>query len=165
MVRTRLRCRQVHTNEVRINVAPLSLRKLEAQFQTKFGRWVQYRYKGPTFAFELKRTLTDSLPWREIKEHQFQSLKSANTKSGMYYKIPDDSRSFKPLDGVFLREEEAYLCVAYGKSLQGFYMIDIPVLLDLYHGRPKTGREATSLTEDQAKLLGQYHELPRKSRG
>lgn len=150
-------------SEVRINVAHLSLNKREAQFQTKFGRWVQYAYKGPTFAFELKRSLTDSLPYSEIKDHQFQSLKNTQSSAGMYYKIPDDSRSFKPLDGVFLRDEWAYLCVAYGTRLQGFYMIDIVALLRHYQSRPATGRGATSLTEDHAKLLGQYHELPRKS--
>jgi hypothetical protein len=139
------------------------LKKHEAAFQTRFGRWLQYEYTGPTIAFELKRSLTSSLPFSEIREHQWTALKQAQT--GLYYKIPDDSRSFKPFDGIFMRETEGYLVVAYGPRLTGFYMLDIRTVEELRRTGLSKGRAGLSLTEDLARQWGQYHELKGTSAG
>lgn len=128
--------------------------KREAQMQIKFGRWVVNRFKGDSALFELKRTLTKSLPLSSIKDHQLMALSQA-ANSGLFYKIPDDSVGVKPSDCFYLKNAEAYLVVAYGPKLIGFYLIPIAIV-------ERIKRNGTvSITEKLAKEFGEYHEIPK----
>ena len=128
--------------------------KHEAKMQAAFGRWLQHAYTGPTAAFELKRTLTNSLPLAALKDHQTLGLLQANRK--LYYKLPDDSRSQKPFDCVILVREKSYLVVSYGERLQGFYMIPTTTIAALKEDG------VVSITESMARELGDCHEIPTK---
>lgn len=129
--------------------------KREAAMQQIFGRWLQYAYKGPTAAFELKRTLTDSLAISEIKAHQSRAL--GQVKTGFYYKIPDDTIAQKPFDCFWMKDVPAYVVIGYGKRLQGFYII-----AEHFISRFKrTGLHSVTLT--MAKQFGTYISISRDS--
>lgn len=127
--------------------------KREAAMQQVFGRWLQYAYTGPTAVFELKRTLTRSLPMSEIKEHQVRAL--AQVEDGFYHKLPDDTIAQKPFDCFFLRDAPAYLVVAYGTFLKGFYLIPAK-----YITRFKQ-QGIHSITEKMAQTFGTYVPISR----
>ncbi len=128
--------------------------KLEAQMQAAFGRWVQNRWDKGSAAFELKRTTSRSLPISAIRGHQLQGLNQAAGR-GSYFKIPDGGFSQSPYDCYFLRGE-AYVVIAYGPKLVGFYLIPIDVIELLKK------REVVSITEKFAAEFGEYHEIPKK---
>lgn len=133
------------------------MKKREAQFQTIFGRWVQYAYTGPSFAYELKRTEGKSLALSEIKDHQIQALLQAQQR-GFHYKIPDESYTARPFDGFYLKGVLAYVGIAYGKKLERFYLIPVSKIIQL-----RTDGEV-SLREDRAGELGICVEIPRKGK-
>lgn len=119
-----------------------------------FGRWLQYAYGGPPAVFELKRSMTSSLPLSQIKDHQLRALRQVAT--GFYHKLPDDSRSYKPFDCFYMTGIEGYLVVAYGATLTGFYVVPVSEILKL--------KEAgvISLKEDHAATIGEYIEIPKQ---
>lgn len=125
--------------------------KHEAAFQARFGRWLQYAYTGPSATFELKRTLTQSLPLAQIKDHQVLGLSQA--KTGLYHKISDESRSQKPFDCLFLRNAPGYVCIAYGTSLRGFYLIPVEFIERFKRNN------LVSLKESAAAEFGTYYPL------
>lgn len=98
--------------------------KREAAFQTLFKRWLTARWEGGSAVFELKRTLTDSIPFSALKDHQIDALKQA-TGGQLYYKIPDDSYGQKPFDCFVFKNAEAYVVIAFGKQLKSFHVIRI----------------------------------------
>ena len=131
--------------------------KSEAKFQAAFGRWVRNRWTGAPAAFELKRTEGHSLPVAALRDHQFIALKQV-AGSGSFYKIPDAGYAQSPYDCYFLKGE-AYLAVAYGSKLVGFYLIPISVIELLRK------REIVSITEKFAQEFGIYHEFPKHKEG
>lgn len=112
----------------------------EAAFQTKFNEWLRGSYKG-TGAFELKET-DGPLPFIRVEAHQKNSLSAA--KHGILaYKIPDDSRSFKPFDCFSLSGVPSYIVVKYRRG--DFYLIDVDTFIE--EDRRSVRR---SLTESRA---------------
>ena len=126
------------------------MNKREATFQSLFGRWLKAkRWTAGSANFELKRTLNHSIGLAQIKAHQTGSLVAGQT--GLYYKIPDDSRSSKPFDCSWWDGTPGYVVVAYGARLTGFYIIPAEAIQRLQE------RRVVSLTEVLAKELGTYY--------
>jgi len=95
------------------------MKKREAKFQTEFNQWL--RDNPQTGAFELKQTTTDSLPFSNVQEHQINALLAV--KHGrLIYKIPDDSRSYKPFDCFCFTKSSSYIVIKYPSC---WVMIDI----------------------------------------
>ena len=128
--------------------------KLEAAFQRAFSRWVQNRWTGGPAAFELKRTLGHSIAVAAVKEHQVSALQQVAGR-GLYYKIPDGGFAQSPFDCFFL-QGKAYVVIAYGEKLTGFYLIPIKEIELL------RARGIVSITEKFAREFGTYHEIPIK---
>ena len=127
----------------------------EAQFQTRFNKWVRYRYDGPTAAFELKVTKGSSLPFSAVQPHQVSALNLAKHKQ-LPYKIADVGRLQKPFDCFVLKGVPAYIVVLYNCNDRQkkntelvFYMIDIDAWLSI---QTKIGRK--SLPIDVAMEIG-----------
>lgn len=97
------------------------MHKREASFQTKFNEYCRQN-KLPTAAYELKQCET-SLPFSAVKEHQRNALQAAS-QNIICYKIPDDTRSYKPFDSFCLTKTPAYVVVLYRKTNM-FYAIPI----------------------------------------
>lgn len=97
----------------------------EAEFQTRFGRWLKYQ-NLPTAAFELKISKTKSIPFSCTEEQQVPSLLAA--KHGQLdYKPPDVSHTLKPCDLLHIREGDGKMVVMFEYSLSQkvFYIIDV----------------------------------------
>lgn len=92
-----------------------------------------------------------------IADHQITALLQVCDRGG-YYKIPDGGFAQAPYDCYYLAGQ-AYIVVAYGLRLTGFYMIDISDVVLLKENGAK------SITEVDAKRLGTYITLPKKTRG
>ena len=126
--------------------------KREAKMQVVMKHYLQSdKYRGGSMALELKRTLEDSLPFSEVKEHQENALEAA-LKNFLYYKIPDDSIGEKPFDCFYLTNTLAYVVIAYGRQLRSFVFIPIEVWK-----QEKTMSKRRSLTHDRALQIG--HEV------
>lgn len=130
------------------------MQKLEAKMQAAFGRWVQYRWTDGPAAFELKRTISQSLPLSAIKEHQIAAL-SQVAGNGHFFKIPDGGFAQSPFD-CFLLKGKSYVVISYGPTLVGFYLIPIEVIMRLR----KVG--VISITETAATEFGDYYQFPKK---
>lgn len=100
------------------------MKKREASFQTQFNLWLREHYEG-SGAFELKQTQTDSIPFSAVKEHQIAGL-LASKHGTLIYKIPDETRSFKPFDSFILRNTPAFVVIKYP---QGFVIIDVDIFV------------------------------------
>lgn len=120
----------------------------EKDFQTKFTRWLRYRYLHGSGAFELKICHEKSLPFSAVQTHQEEALASV-AREGIEYKIPDDTRGTKPFDCFSLRGEAYVVIMFYKRGCNEFYMIDIDRWLQ---ERATSSRK--SLTEDRAKKIG-----------
>lgn len=119
----------------------------EKDFQSAFNRWCKHIYPH-TAAFELKITKDSSLPFSAVKEHQEIALHAA--KHGkMVYKIPDDSRGFKPFDSFMLTGTPAYVVIMFNAPSRDFYMIDIDEWF-----REKAIATRKSITLEKAKQIG-----------
>lgn len=114
--------------------------KREAQFGKLFRHWLMQN-KRPAAAFELKFADGHRLPFTDLQEHQANALLAAK-KYHLLYKIPDDSRSVKPFDMVYLHKSEAYVVIRYPKL---FVIIDI----DIFLGEQKKSKDK-SLTAARA---------------
>lgn len=82
------------------------------------------------------------------------ALGQVRSDRGFNYKIPDDSRSFKPFDGFFMRGELAYVGIAFGEKLTGFYLVPVREVVRLIDSGVK------SISEDECKSVGDYYSLP-----
>lgn len=120
------------------------MHKREAAFQTKFNYYARTALKK-TAAFELKETL-GPLPFSRVEDHQIAAL-SAARHGILVYKIPDDSRSYKPFDSFAFTKADAYVVILYRGS-RYFYGIDID---DFIAERDSSIRK--SLTEVRAKEI------------
>lgn len=104
--------------------------KHEAQFQTLFKRWLTARWHEGTAAFELKRSLTDSIPFSAVEIHQKENLIRASM-GFFYYKIPDDSIGQKPFDCFVLSTNRAFIVIAFGKTIKRFHLIPIDIWCEI----------------------------------
>ena len=87
-------------------------------------------------------------------QHQKDALYGVKHRS-LAYKIPDDSRNYKPFDCFFIKNAPAYVVVMfYERGQKEFVMIDIDVFLE---EERKSKRK--SLTEERAKQIGEVCSL------
>lgn len=119
--------------------------KREADFQTTFRHWIRANPYRRNAAFELKQTTTDSIPFSAVSDHQLIALRVAKGGSGLLYKIPDDSRGFKPFDMVYFRNADALVVIKYPNF---FCMIDIDRFI-----KESEISKRRSLTADRAKCI------------
>jgi len=93
----------------------------EANFQTYFRHWLK---ENPMLsgAFELKQTITSSIPFASVKEHQVNALLASKSKTGILYKVGDDSIGAKPFDFFYLSKAFAWVVIKYPTA---FFIIDI----------------------------------------
>jgi hypothetical protein len=126
----------------------------EADFQTRFGRWV-HAVRPKSFVFELKITDGVSIPFSALSEHQERALWLVREcGKGVYYKIPDVGPAQKPFDGFWVGGDDevgAYVVVMfYKRGEKGFYMIRIDEWIN-----EKETSTRKSLTEERAGEIGQ----------
>lgn len=116
--------------------------KKEVNFGVMFRHWLK---ANPMFsaAFELKQTTGTSIPFNSVADHQIEALQAANSKYGILYKAPDDSRGIKPFDYFYLRNAPAYIVIKFPKS---FHIISIE---NFVHEKKISTRK--SLTAERAK--------------
>ena len=123
---------------------PRVLNKREASFGIQFRRYLE-KNPMPSSAFELKATTKKSIPFSCLKDHQISYLLSTKKKSGLLWKIADDSKGIKCFDYFYLRNAYAFVVIKYPSS---FHIIDVETFI-LEKGRSKR----KSLTEDRAKAI------------
>jgi len=129
----------------------VSSKGLESKFQTVFKHWVQKYWNNGSAAFELKRTTSDSIPVKNIAEHQLVALNQAFDGT-LYYKIPDTGYGQKPFDTVVLQQSLAFLVIAFGKRLTDFYVIPITVWNEKTKGKTSVTKHAIEMWEDVEKI-------------
>lgn len=90
------------------------MKKREADFGTLFRHWLK---ANPMIsaAFELKQVKSNAMPFSAVKEHQIDALMAVQSKQGILYKAPDDSRGIKPFDFFYLRNALAFIVIKYPK--------------------------------------------------
>lgn len=124
----------------------------ERDFQTKFTNWLKYNYFG-NGAFELKITHTNVLPFSALREHQRDALLAVKNNH-LVYKIPDDSRGYKPFD-VFALCGEAFVVVMFYKpGTKICYAIPIERWVE-----EEQTSERSSVSEERAGEIGHKIEL------
>ena len=124
------------------------MKKREAAFNSLFNRWLRVEWtQSEPAAFELKRTIKESLPFSALAEHQKQSLCNVED-AGLIYKIPDDSISYKPFDCFYLKGR-GYVVVSFGAKIDEFFIIPIMVWVH----EEKTSKRR-SLTRERAREIG-----------
>jgi len=106
--------------------------KREAQFTTRFRKWLQSREDSPhAAAYEIKVTTDSSIPFSAVKEHQIGALEQV--KHGMFsQKIPDAGWQ-NPFDLYVLCKQEAYVVVAFltPRKPSQVWIIDIDFFLHM----------------------------------
>ena len=119
--------------------------KREANFGLLFRHWLK---KEPMIsaAFELKQTRTNSLPFSAVKEHQIDALCAAASRSGVLYKIPDDSAGIKPFDYCFLKHSLAFVVIRYPRF---FCLIEV----DAFLNEMERDKKRKSLSSERAKAI------------
>lgn len=123
------------------------MNRLEAKFGSRFGRWVHYKWDGPTFHFELKVARNGSLPFRAISDKQKTNLRIARKK--FYHKFSDIARLGTPFDGTFTRDAESYVVIQFDKPQnKEFFMCPIEEILI-----EEDRSERKSLTEERCRDL------------
>jgi penicillin-binding protein-related factor A (putative recombinase) len=87
--------------------------KREANFGLRFRHWAlaHKHLFSKTTNFELKQTLTDSISFASVKEHQISWLNA--TKEYAMYKPPDDSIGYKPFDYTLYIKCNAFVVIRY----------------------------------------------------
>jgi hypothetical protein len=88
------------------------MQKREAEFGRLFRHWIKANRPHESAAYELKQTLTDSIPFSDVQDHQIDALLAVED-AHLLYKIPDDSRGVKPFDMVYLTRAKAYVVIRF----------------------------------------------------
>lgn len=118
----------------------------EKNFQTLFNRWAKH-FINFTSAFELKISKGKSLPYKNLEEHQLNTLYYAKHNK-VIYKIPDAGFT-NPFDSFVLYKTLAFVVVMFHAKQDFFYMIDID---DWINQRENSDRK--SITIEEAKEIG-----------
>lgn len=99
------------------------MKKLEAKLSSRFRLWGKKELHS--CAWETKHTRGKSFfNCSELKEHQYWSLLAVASKSGLSYKISDDSIGYKPFDGFIMKNMPAYIVIQYNKGIVGISIKD-----------------------------------------
>jgi len=120
------------------------MKKREADFGRLFRHWLKTTAMISA-AFELKQTISNSLPFSDVQEHQIDALSAAASRTGILFKIPDDSRGVKPFDFFYLRHSLAFVVIKYPRF---FCLIELEAFL-----REKEISKRKSLTSERAKAI------------
>jgi len=118
--------------------------KREANATVRFRHYLRAHPFERTTWYEVKQTRSDSLPFAAVKEHQIDWL-MASKHGNTNYKIPDDSRGVKPVDGIFTKESDAVIVIKYPEY---FVVIDVEAFIK---ERDVSDRE--SLTFERARAI------------
>lgn len=134
------------------------LNKIEAKFQTAFGKWVNATCKGKSHAigYELKQTKTKRLLWSAVKDHQIQGL-IVDRDIGRHHKYPDVGYTRYPYDSSFIRILEGYIVIKYRSQERGhseFVMVDVDEFVN-----EKSKSTEASLEESRAIAIGELNDL------
>jgi len=104
--------------------------KREAQYTTKFKKWLNVHSDTPTVgAYEIKVTPNKRIPFNAVKEHQIEALLAV--RYGKFiYKIPDAGWQ-NPFDLLIMSQQPAYVVLAFMEPRKKAitYIIDIEVFL------------------------------------
>lgn len=126
----------------------------EAQFQTRFLKWVARNWDtNNSYAWELKVSKTNSIPFDAVKLHQIHGLKMKR----IIHKIPDTGYEQKFYDCYQIVRKEAYVCIMFNCNKRGqhkFYMIPV----DAFEAESIISSRR-SLTEIQACRIGDAYNL------
>lgn len=121
------------------------MNRLEAKFQTKFTRWLKYRWVPSNAHFELKVARTDSLPFSAVSKKQKINLRLAQNKFN--YTYSDFDRNGTPFDCSFVGPAKCFVVVQYNKSKnKEFFLCPIDAFL-----AEESHSDRKSLTEDRAR--------------
>lgn len=122
--------------------------KREAKFQTKFSRWVQYRWpKEKNAHFELKVTKNGPLPFRAVSLKQKGNLRRA--RKWFFHKYSDFSRFGTDFDCTFVGPADSYVVVQFDRPKQKeFFICPIEVFLE-----EEAVSSEKSLSEDRARII------------
>lgn len=123
--------------------------KNEKELQSKFTKWLQSN--GWTFAYELKVSKTNTLPFSKFQPQQLPSLYKA--KHGILpIKYTDASLGMKNFDGVCLSHVEAYVGIAFDININNheIYLLDIDSVM-------KLKEKQKSITKKDCETLGIKH--------
>ena len=93
--------------------------KQEAKWQTVFNQYL--REKKMYGFFELKVTVTESLPFSKLEINQYDGLQ-ATEKNGLVWKLSDQDMREKPCDVLSIPPLPSYVVI---KFIDGFYLIRI----------------------------------------
>lgn len=113
----------------------------EASFTILFRHWLKAN-PMPSAAFELKYSQTDALLYHgpsSVKPHQVDALLACQTKTGLLYKPPDDSRGVKPCDLLLVANAIGYVVICYPEQFS-----IIPVESYLFEKENSVRRSLTS---------------------
>jgi hypothetical protein len=116
--------------------------KREAKFQSIFNQYL--RNKRLHGVFELKQTITDSLPFSALELHQKESLIASMT-TGIIWKLSDQDQREKPFDVISSPPLTAYVVIKYPDF---FCIIYAPVFI-----KESQDSKRRSLTSERAKEL------------
>lgn len=132
------------------------MQKREQVLQTIFKHYIQAKWNGGSAAFELKRVETDRFYIPKLAPHQKEALTKAYENT-LYHKISDESREPKPFDCFVFQQSLAYVVIAFGKRLTGFYLIPIWTWNEKTIGK-------TSVTESEISKWSdvEYVAIPKK---
>lgn len=127
-------------------------RKLEAKFQTWFGKILMDNPDRFTqgAAFELKQTKGGTYnvkQWCKKQPHQVRGCLEANSRKGVYFKLSDLDPRAKPFDCVLFRNSPAFL-VIYWEKYNDWTMIAMGNVLPFFE-KSITYNEALKLHEQK----------------
>jgi hypothetical protein len=120
--------------------------KREASATIRFRHYLRAHPFDRTTWYEVKQTRIDSISFSAVEEHQLDWL-LASKHGHTNYKIPDDSRGVKPVDGIFTKESDAVIVIKYPKC---FCIIDVDDFIEI-----KKNSFRKSLTEEKARGISQ----------
>jgi len=127
------------------------MRRLEAEFSTKFGRWAKHFWpiSRPAY-FEFKISQTESLLFSAISEKQYRNLQLEK----FYFKFSDFDRMGTPFDGVCFSGEGLVVIQYNAPKNKEFVILPISVVI-----AERAISKRKSLTLSRAYQLGQVYRL------
>ena len=108
------------------------MKKKEAPFTIKFGKWLEDNPPEKTTVYEIKVIKKESFSlskWIKEQPHQARGLLKAKG-DGCYHKISDQSQRQKPFDCFFIKKAESKM-VFYSETEKEFVIVDAKKIIDL----------------------------------
>lgn len=126
----------------------------ESKFQTKFSRWVKYRWPEDVNAhFELKVARTNSLPFSAVSDKQKNNLRIAQKR--FFKKYSDMDRMGTDFDCSHVGPAQCFIVIQYYRPQnKEFFMCPIDVFLDI-----ERTSDRKSITEEQCRDLCRREQL------